>query len=106
MDDLIKDIQQRTGLPADKVLEVVTMVTDYLRNALPEDLVQQVSSYLGMAAESAGGVAGGVAGSARDIATTSAATASGAISSATDAAQSAFTTARDAVQERITSSDD
>ncbi len=102
MDDLIEDIQQRTGLPADKVLEVVTMVTDYLRNALPEDLVQQVSSYLGMAAESAGGVAG----SARDIAATSAATASGAISSASDAAQSAFTTARDAVQERITSSDD
>jgi hypothetical protein len=58
MEDLIKDIQQRTGLPADKVLEVVTMVTDYLRNALPDDLVRQVTAYLGSAAEAAGSAAG------------------------------------------------
>lgn len=89
MEDLIKDIQERTGLPADKVLEVVTMVTDYLRNALPDDLVRQVSSYLGSAAESAGGVAG----SARDIAASSASTATG-------MAQSALNAARDVVQGR------
>ncbi len=89
MEDLITEIQERTGLPADKVLEVVTMVTDYLRNALPDDLVRQVSSYLGAAAESAGGVAG----SARDIAASSATTATG-------MAQSAFNAAKDAVQGR------
>ena len=41
MDDLIKDIQERTGLSAEKVLEVVTMVTEYLKNALPDELVDQ-----------------------------------------------------------------
>ena len=97
MDDLIADIQERTGLPADKVLEVVTMVTDYLRNALPEDLVRQVSAHLGAAAESAGGVAG----TARGYASASASTASDAVSSAAGMAQSAFTTAREAVQERM-----
>lgn len=102
MEDLIKDIQERTGLPADKVLEVVTMVTEYLRNALPDDLVQQVSSYLGTAVDSATGVAG----SARDVASSSASTASDAISSATEIAQSAFNVAKDAVQERMTSDGD
>ena len=57
MDDLIRDIQERTGLSADTVLEVVTMVTDYMRQALPEDLVEQISTYLGAAAESATGAA-------------------------------------------------
>ena len=46
MEDLINDIQEKTGLPADKVLEVVTMVADYMRNALPDDLVAHVASYL------------------------------------------------------------
>lgn len=101
MEDLIKDIQDRTGLPADKVLEVVTMVTEYLRNALPEELVQQVSGYLGSAADSAGGVAD----SARNVAASSASAASGAVSSATDVAQSAFNVAKDAVQERISPGD-
>ena len=55
MDDLIKDIQERTGLSADKVLEVVTMVTEYMREALPDELVAQVSSYLGSAAEATSG---------------------------------------------------
>jgi hypothetical protein len=53
VEDLIRDIQERTGLSTDTVLEVVTMVTDYMRNALPEDLVVQVTTHLGNAAESA-----------------------------------------------------
>jgi len=64
MEDLIKDIQQRTGLPADKVLEVVTIVTDYMRNALPDDLVRQVTAYLGSAADATSAAAG----SARSVA--------------------------------------
>lgn len=97
MEDLITEIQERTGLPADKVLEVVTMVTDYLRNALPDELVKQVSSYLGMAAESATTVAG----TAKNAASTGASTASGAIGTATGMAQSAFNAAKGAVSERV-----
>lgn len=101
MEDLIKDIQDRTGLPADKVLEVVTMVTDYLKRALPPDLVDQVTSYLGVAAESATTAAG----TARAAASTGASTAAGAISSASGIAQSAFSAARDAVSERVSPSE-
>lgn len=86
MDDLIKDIQQRTGLPADKVLEVVTMVTDYLRNALPDDLVAQITQHLGNAAERAGGAAASAS-----------ATAASSASAAVGAATSAFAAARDSV---------
>jgi hypothetical protein len=53
VEDLIRDIQERTGLSTETVLEVVTMVTDYMRNALPEDLIAQVTTHLGNAAESA-----------------------------------------------------
>lgn len=102
MEDLIKDIQERTGLPADKVLEVVTMVTEYLRNALPDDLVQQVTAYLGTAAESAGGVAD----QARSAASTGVGVATGAVGQATGIATSAFNVAKDAVQERVTPNED
>ena len=101
MDDLIKDIQERTGLPADKVLEVVTMVTEYMREALPDELVAQVTAYLGSAAEATSG------------ATTTARTASGAaaagagdlVGKATDVATQAFNLAKDTVAD-LTSNDD
>lgn len=71
MDDLIKDIQERTGLSAEKVLEVVTMVTEYLKNALPDELVDQVTKYLGMAAEAASGATGSAKATASSAAETS-----------------------------------
>ncbi|GMQ93694.1 MAG: hypothetical protein BMS9Abin12_1174 [Acidimicrobiia bacterium] len=79
MDDLIRDIQERTGLSADKVLEVVTMVADYMKNALPEDLVSQIVSYLGEAVS--------------DPQTTASKTATAASSFATLAAETAATAA-------------
>lgn len=97
MEDLIKDIQERTGLPADKVLEVVTMVTDYMKSVLPEDLVAVVASYLGQAAEQATTAAG----AARETASSATGTAAGAASSvvgmATGMASQAMDMAMDAV---------
>ena len=75
MEDLIKDIQERTGLSADKVLEVVTMVTDYMRNALPDDLVAQVTSYLSEAAASPSESASGAVSTAAEMASKAAETA-------------------------------
>ncbi len=86
MDDLIADIQERTGLPADKVLEVVTMVTDYMRNALPDDLIAQVTSYLAAAAESAESGAG----TARRVAASAASAASSVASGSLEAAKGAL----------------
>jgi len=44
VEDLIRDIQEKTGLSADKVLEVVTMVTDYMKSVLPDELVAQAQA--------------------------------------------------------------
>ena len=97
VEDLIKDIQERTGLPADKVLEVVTMVTDYMRRALPDDLVHVIASYLGSAADQATTAAD----TARSTATTATTAAAGAASSvvgmATGMASQALDMAKDAV---------
>jgi len=102
VEDLIKDIQARTGLPADKVLEVVTIVTEYMRNALPEELVAQITQHLGSAAEQAGGAAG-TARSVASSATAAAATAaSGAIGAASDAAGTAYSAARTVVNDALT----
>jgi len=95
MEDLIRDIQERTGLSADTVLEVVTMVTDYMRQALPEDLVEQISAYLGAAADSAGGAAGSARSTASSATSAAAAGASGLVDAASGVAASAFAMAKD-----------
>lgn len=95
MDDLIRDIQERTGLPADTVLVVVTMVTDYMRQALPDDLVEQITAYLGAAAESASGAAGSARSTASSATSAAAAGASGLIDVASGVTASAFAVAKD-----------
>ncbi len=94
MDDLIADIQEKTGLSADKVLEVLTMVTDFMKNQLPEDLIEQVSSYLGAATD----MASGAAGSASSVA-------SDAVDKAVETAASTFSKAVDAVANVVASDD-
>lgn len=92
MEDLIKDIQERTGLSADMVLEVVTMVADYMREALPDDLVAQVASYLGAAAASPTDTAAGAVTSAADFATKAAGTTAAVVGSAMDAVNNIIST--------------
>jgi len=95
MDDLINDIQERTGLSPDTVLEVVTMVTDYMRQALPEDLVEQISTYLGAAAESATTAAGSARSGASSATSAAASGASGLLDVASGMTSSAFAVAKD-----------
>jgi len=97
MEDLITEIQQKTNLSKDKVLEVVTIVTDFMKERLPEDLVESVSGYLGdatdmtvTAAGSAAGMASGAAQTAKNIATS-------ATGKAVDTASTAFSKATDTV---------
>lgn len=88
MDDLIAQIQEKTGLPADKVLEVVTMVTDFFKQNLPDDLIEQITSNISRAtsgASSAAGLAGGkAAAGASDAVATVAGIAGSAVSKAMD----------------------
>lgn len=53
MNDLIQQIVQRTGLPEDKVQQVVSMVLDHVKGKLPESLTSHLDSL--MAAGSSGG---------------------------------------------------
>jgi hypothetical protein len=85
VEDLIADIQEKTGLSADKVLEVVTMVADYMKNALPDELVTQIASYLGEAASSPGDSASDVVASATDFASRAAGTTVAAMGTVLDA---------------------
>jgi hypothetical protein len=100
MDDLIAQIQKKTGLPADKVLEVVTMVTDFFKENLPADLVNQITTTLSKGAASAGGRASNAAGSAASGATQAAGVVAGAAGSAVsktlDAASGLLPTPKDA----------
>ena len=91
MDDLIKQIEEKTGLSAEKVLEVVTMVTDFFKENLPEDLVNQVTSSLSQAAASASNTASAAGGSAASRAQEVAAGAAGIAGSMLSKAMEAVT---------------
>ncbi len=47
MDDLIKQLQEKTGLGADQIKSVVSGVADFLGDKLPGPLGSQVSKLLG-----------------------------------------------------------
>jgi hypothetical protein len=106
MDDLILEIQQQTNLSRDKVIEVVTIVTDFMKERMPVDVIETVSEYLGGAGErtvtvigSAGGVATGAARSAADVT-------GDATTKAVDTASAAFLKATETFSGVVVSNDD
>jgi hypothetical protein len=82
MDDLIIQIQEKTGLSRDKVIEVVTIVTDFMKERLPVDVIESVSEYLGDPA----GKTVTIVGSATDMATGAARSAADVAAGATNKA--------------------
>ena len=89
MEDLIAEIQEKTGLSADKVLEVVTLVTEFMKERLPDDLIQSISGYLGDAAGKAMGAAGSATGMGVGAAKSATSVAAGATGKAVGTASSA-----------------
>lgn len=77
MDDLIAQIQEKTGLSAEKVLEVVTMVTDFFKENLPADLIEQITATISQAASTAGESASSAGGKAASGATDAVSTIAG-----------------------------
>ena len=67
MDELIKQVVERTGISESQAQTAVTTVLGFLKNRLPEPLAGQLDGLLGGAAGAAGGVAGGLAGTAGDV---------------------------------------
>lgn len=98
VEDLIKQIQDKTGLPADKVIEVVTIVTEFLKDNLPQDLIDQMTMYMSQAATTAGGTA-----STAGFAAASGAT--GVVSAVASVASSAFSKMLDFASELLPDGD-
>ena len=105
MDDLIADIQEKTGLSTEKVLEVLTIVTDFMKEQLPEDLIEAVTSYLGNATEFAAGAAGSATDAASGAATSASAAASGAVDKAVETASTVFSKAVETVTSVVNTND-
>jgi hypothetical protein len=63
MEELIKQVAERTGISESQAQTAVTTVLGFLKNRLPEPLAGQLDGLLGGAA----GAAGGLASSAGDI---------------------------------------
>ena len=60
MDDLIKQIQEKTGLPVDKAQDVIETVVAFIADKLPGPIGDQVKNLLGD--KEGGGEGGGDAG--------------------------------------------
>lgn len=67
MDELIKQVAERTGISETQAQTAVTTVLGFLKNRLPEPIAGQLDGLLGGAAGAAGGLAGGLGGAAGDV---------------------------------------
>ncbi|MCP4306991.1 MAG: hypothetical protein GY926_20105 [bacterium] len=47
MDELLKTIQEKTGLPADKAQDVIETVLNFVGDKLPGPIADQVKGFLG-----------------------------------------------------------
>ncbi|HLL75277.1 MAG TPA: hypothetical protein VK421_08410 [Pyrinomonadaceae bacterium] len=63
MEELIRQVTERTGISEEQARTAVQTVLGYLQNNLPAGISQQIGGLLG----GAGGVGGGVAGGVGDI---------------------------------------
>ena len=61
VDELIKQVQEKTGLPVDKAKDAIEVVINFIADKLPEPIAGQVSGFLD------GGDAGGGGGDAGDL---------------------------------------
>ncbi len=62
MDELIKQLQEKTGLGVDQIKTVISGVMDYLGDKLPAPIASQVTKLLGDDSGDGGGDDGGGGG--------------------------------------------
>ncbi len=68
MDDLIKQLQEKTGLGVDQIKSVLSGVMDFLGDKLPAPIAGQVNKFLGGdGATDAGGEGEGMMDKAKDM---------------------------------------
>ena len=67
MDELIKQVVERTGISEQQARGAVETVLGFLKGRLPEPLAGHLDSFLGGAAGAAGGAVSGLGGAAGDV---------------------------------------
>jgi hypothetical protein len=66
VDDLIQQIQDKTGLPVDKAQDVIETVVNYISEKLPGPIGDQVKGFLEGGEAGGGEAAGGLMDKAKD----------------------------------------
>ena len=67
MEELIRQVVERTGISEAQAQTAVTTVLGFLKARLPESLAGQLDGLVGGAAGAAGGAIGGLGGAAGDV---------------------------------------
>ena len=67
MEELIRQVAERTGISEAQAQTAVTTVLGFLKNRLPEPLAGQLDGFLGGGASGAEGGLGGLGGAAGDL---------------------------------------
>ena len=66
MDELIKQVQEKTGLPVDKAKGAIETVINFIAEKLPEPVAGQVKGFLDDDGAGGGGEGGGLMDQAKD----------------------------------------
>lgn len=67
MEELIKQVTERTGISPEQAQTAVTTVLGFLKTRLPEPIAGQLEGFLGGGAGAVGDVAGGIGGAAGSV---------------------------------------
>lgn len=67
MEELIRQVAERTGISEAQAQTAVNTVLGFLKGRLPEPLAGQLDGFLGGAAGAAGSAASGLGGAAGDV---------------------------------------
>ena len=68
MEELIKQVSQKTGISEDQARTAVSTVINFLKDKLPAPIAGQLDNFIGGSASAAGAAADGATGTVNDIA--------------------------------------
>ncbi|MEA2204036.1 MAG: hypothetical protein QOE77_812 [Blastocatellia bacterium] len=68
MEELIKQVSQKTGISEDQARTAVSTVINFLKDKLPAPIAGQLDNFIGGSAGAAGAAADGATGTVNDIA--------------------------------------
>ncbi len=68
MEELVQQLIKQVGLDPKQAQQVIGLVTGFLKDKLPADMLEQVSGLVGGLGDVAGDAAGAATGAAKDVA--------------------------------------